>query len=51
MKLGGLVLTVIAVQMGSNFWFDALKKLVNMRTAGPPPAASTKAQGGSSGST
>ena len=34
MKLGGLVLTVIAVQMGSNFWFDALKKLVNMRSAG-----------------
>jgi hypothetical protein len=38
-KIIGLVVSVIAVQMGANFWFDALKKIVNVRSSGPPPPA------------
>jgi hypothetical protein len=33
----GLVLTAIAVSLGAPFWFDLLKKLMNLRTAGKSP--------------
>ena len=36
-KLGGLLLTIVAVQQGANYWFDLLKKLINVRGAGAPP--------------
>jgi hypothetical protein len=36
--VGGLI-TAIAISMGSTFWFDALKSLVNIRSTGPKPAA------------
>jgi len=49
-KLFGLGLTVVAVSQGAPFWFDLLKKSVNVRGAGKPPAStaetSTKSQGG-----
>lgn len=36
-KLLGFVLTALAVSMGAPFWFDLLKKLVNIRSAGARP--------------
>jgi hypothetical protein len=33
-KLAGLLLTAIAVSFGAPFWFDLLKKLINVRFAG-----------------
>jgi len=36
-KLMGLILTAFAVSLGAPFWFDILKKVVNLRGAGPPP--------------
>ena len=36
-KLGGLLLTVFAVSMGSPFWFDILSKLANLRSSGNKP--------------
>jgi hypothetical protein len=41
-KLFGLLLTVIAVQLGAPFWFDTLSKFVNLRSAGTPPGESAK---------
>jgi len=40
-KFGGLLLSILAVSMGSPFWFDILNKLVNLRSSGkkPPTAA------------
>jgi hypothetical protein len=37
-KLLGLFLTVLAVSMGTPFWFDLLNRVVNLRQAGPKPA-------------
>lgn len=37
-KMVGLILTAIAVALGAPFWFDALGKLVNLRSNGDPPA-------------
>lgn len=42
-KLFGLGITVVAVSQGSPFWFDLLKKLVNMRSAGKAPDTSAEA--------
>lgn len=41
LKLLGLAVTTAAAAMGAPFWFDALNKLVNLRSTGrrPPPAA------------
>ncbi len=35
----GWVITGIAVSMGSNFWFDLLKRVVQVRNTGAPPNA------------
>ncbi len=34
----GWLLSAIAVSFGAPFWFDALKKLVNLRMSGQPPS-------------
>lgn len=36
-KLLGFLLTAIAVSLGAPFWFDLLKKLVNVRSSGAKP--------------
>lgn len=36
-KLLGFVLTALAISMGAPFWFDLLKKLVNIRNSGARP--------------
>jgi len=38
----GWLLTAVALTAGAPFWFDMLKKLVNIRSAGPKPDTSTK---------
>ncbi|MFH0843724.1 MAG: hypothetical protein V1903_14055 [Bacteroidota bacterium] len=40
-KIGGLLLTALAVSMGSPFWFDVLSKLSNLRSAGNKPKVIT----------
>jgi hypothetical protein len=39
-KLVGLLLTALAVSMGSPFWFDILSKLANLRSSGNKPKSS-----------
>jgi len=39
-KLVGLLLTALAVSMGSPFWFDILSKLANLRSSGKKPKSS-----------
>ncbi len=41
LKLLGFALTAIAVSFGAPFWFDALSKLGNLRSAGRKPDAAT----------
>lgn len=36
-KLLGFLLTALAISMGAPFWFDLLKKLVNVRSSGSRP--------------
>jgi hypothetical protein len=36
-KIGGLLLTILAVSVGSPFWFDILSKLANLRSSGNKP--------------
>lgn len=36
-KILGFILTALAVSMGAPFWFDLLKKLVNVRSTGSRP--------------
>jgi hypothetical protein len=36
----GWLLTAVLVMLGAPFWFDALSRLVSLRTAGPRPPAS-----------
>jgi hypothetical protein len=36
-KLLGFILTALAVSMGAPFWFDLLRKLVNVRSSGNKP--------------
>ena len=36
-KIGGLLLTIFAVSLGSPFWFDVLNKLSNLRSSGNKP--------------
>ena len=33
----GWTITAFALSLGAPFWFDALKKLINLRTSGSPP--------------
>jgi hypothetical protein len=42
-KFTGLLLTVIACSLGAPFWFDLLKRFVNIRGAGLKPEDSTPA--------
>ncbi|MCC5645970.1 hypothetical protein LC607_24140 [Nostoc sp. CHAB 5824] len=40
----GWIVSGLAIAMGAPFWFDILNKVVNVRNAGPKPAAYTKDQ-------
>ncbi len=42
LKLLGITITCFALQMGSQFWFDTLNKVVNLRSTGKKPADSRK---------
>ena len=37
-KVAGIAITWLAISRGAPFWFDLLKKLVNLRSAGKSPA-------------
>jgi hypothetical protein len=37
----GWIVTGVAVSMGSNFWFDALRRVTSVRSAGSKPASSS----------
>ncbi|HMF54337.1 MAG TPA: hypothetical protein VK593_08300 [Edaphobacter sp.] len=37
-KIVGIAATALAISQGAPFWFDLLKKAVNLRLAGAPPA-------------
>lgn len=37
LKLAGWSITAFAATLGAPFWFDAMSKLINMRSAGTPP--------------
>jgi hypothetical protein len=37
LKISGLLITMIAVSQGAPFWFDLLKKIVNLRLTGDAP--------------
>lgn len=45
LKLGGLLLTALATAQGAPFWFDVLKRIVNVRLAGRNPSESGGAVG------
>jgi hypothetical protein len=38
LKLGGIFLTALAARQGAPFWFDILKRAVNLRSTGASPA-------------
>ncbi len=40
-----MLLSTIAVSLGAPFWFDTLKRLVNLRTAGISPDERAAKQG------
>jgi len=42
LKLAGLLISVIAIQIGAPFWFDTLSKFINLRGAGTPPGETAK---------
>jgi hypothetical protein len=42
LKLLGIVITAIAAQQGAPFWFDVLKRLVNLRGTGANPSEKEK---------
>lgn len=42
LKLVGLVISIIAIQIGAPFWFDTLSKFINLRGAGTPPGQTVK---------
>jgi hypothetical protein len=44
-KLLGLLITGLAAAQGAPFWFDILKKLINVRSAGIKPSETIKAVG------
>jgi len=43
-KLIGLLLTALAVTLGAPFWFDLLNRVVNLRSSGRRPVATTATQ-------
>jgi hypothetical protein len=42
LKLFGLLISIIAIQIGAPFWFDTLSKFINLRGAGTPPGQIAK---------
>lgn len=36
LRIAGFLLTAFAISLGSGFWFDLLKKILNIRTLGKP---------------
>lgn len=40
-KLIGWLTTALGISLGASFWFEALKKLVSIRSSGPPPPTAT----------
>jgi hypothetical protein len=38
-KIIGMILTVLALQVGSTYWFDMLNKVVNLRGTGKKPVS------------
>lgn len=44
-KFWGLVLSALALSLGSNFWFDLLKRLVAIRSAGVKPEEKRRPKG------
>ncbi len=42
-RIGGWVITILAVSLGAPFWFDTLNKLINVRNAGKPPEKTSTA--------
>ena len=44
-KFAGLMMSGAAAAQGAPFWFDILKKLINVRSAGPNPAEKEKVAG------
>lgn len=42
-RLGGWLITILAVSLGAPFWFDTLKRFMNVRNAGIPPEKSSEA--------
>ncbi len=43
LKILGWLITAVAVSFGAPFWFDSMKKLVNLRNAGGKPGATAVA--------
>jgi hypothetical protein len=41
-KIAGLAITTFAVALGAPFWFDVLKRVANLRAAGPVPPTGEK---------
>ncbi len=41
-RLGGWLITILAVSLGAPFWFDTLNRFMNVRNAGKPPAKSSQ---------
>lgn len=48
-KIIGILVTALAASLGSSFWFDLLKKLVNIRSAGKTPEKTEETKSGSGG--
>jgi uncharacterized protein YoxC len=42
LKIFGMFLTVLALQVGSSFWFDSLNKVINLRGTGKKPVEKPK---------
>ena len=42
LKIVGMFLSVLALQVGSTFWFDTLNKVINLRGSGKKPEESLK---------
>ena len=45
LKLFGLLVSGVAAAQGAPFWFDILKKVVNIRSSGASPSGNTPAAG------
>ena len=50
-KVAGLLFTGFAVSLGAPFWFDLLKRFVNIRATGKVPEQTASAAGGATGGT